>query len=163
MQAAYKQCGKFKNDHVCLLLKDYYGKHIVEEMNHDQWILDDLKVIGIPNDQIISRKPSQIVAELVGGQYYWIYHWHPISLLGYIAVMEGYPPKREQIDYLKRLTGFPETAFQTIAKHSYLDPDHKEDLDNFLNQLPLTNNQQEWISLNALSTAKKLREIFSTI
>ena len=32
------------------------------------------------------------VATLVGAQYYWLRHVHPVSLLGHMAVMEGYSP-----------------------------------------------------------------------
>ena len=35
--------------------------------------------------------PSSQVATLVGAQYYWLRHYHPISLLGHMMVMEGCP------------------------------------------------------------------------
>ncbi len=76
-------------------LGEYYKKHIQEEMNHDEWILNDLQSIGVPHEESLSRKPLQSVAELVGSQYYWIYHWHPVCLLGYISFLEGDPPTRE--------------------------------------------------------------------
>ena len=31
-------------------------------------------------------------AALVGAQYYWIRHVHPVALLGYVMLLEGYPP-----------------------------------------------------------------------
>ena len=36
--------------------------------------------------------PPPSVAGLVGSQYYWILHHHPVAFLGYVALMEGYPP-----------------------------------------------------------------------
>ena len=42
----------------------------------------------------IARPPAPAVAALVGAQYYWVLHHHPVALLGYIGLLEGYPPGR---------------------------------------------------------------------
>jgi hypothetical protein len=140
-------------------LRNYYKKHSQEEMNHDEWLLDDLESIGVSRQESLSRKPSQAVAELVGSQYHWIFHWHPICLLGYISYLEGNPPKMELISQLKRITEYPETAFRTLVKHCDLDPHHRDDLNELLEALPLTAEHEQWITFNALYSAKKLREI----
>jgi hypothetical protein len=159
MQAAYERCLEIEKDELISSLIIYYKRHINEELNHDEWLLDDLEAVGIMRREILSRKPSLAVAELVGSQYYWIYHWDPIYLLGYIAVLEGFPPKKEELDRLQQRTGFSEKAFRTLAKHSYLDPHHKDDLDTLLNNLPLRPHHEEWITSNALQTAHRLIEI----
>jgi len=158
MEAAYHQSQKI-NESVSIPLSAYYEKHIKEELYHDEWLLEDLKSIGISKSEILAKRPSMEVAELAGSQYYWIYHWHPISLLGYIAVMEGYPSSEKDIKQIQLKTGFPTQAFRTLAKHSYLDPDHRADLDKVLDRLPLSNYHKEWITLNALYTFKKLKDI----
>ena len=71
-------------------------------MNHDERLLDDLESIGVSRQESLLRKPLQTVAELVGSQYYWIYYWHPVCLLGYISFLEGDPPKKELIDQLQK-------------------------------------------------------------
>jgi hypothetical protein len=38
--------------------------------------------------QTLSIRPSANVAALVGAQYYWILHHHPVALLGYMATLE---------------------------------------------------------------------------
>jgi hypothetical protein len=160
MHAAYEQCSHLQEQtRLAIDLKGYYKKHIQEETNHDVWLLDDLESISISRQESLSIKPSQAVAELVGSQYYWMYHWHPICLLGYISFLEGDPPGKEAIDQLKKTTGYPDTAFRTIVKHSDLDPYHRDDLNKLLETLPLETKHEQWITYNALYSANKLMEI----
>jgi hypothetical protein len=162
MRAAQEMC-RPERDGMMEGLGKYYARHAVEEMNHDEWLLDDLEAIGVPRQESLSRKPSQAVAELVGSQYYWIYHWHPASLLGYIAVLEGYPPDKRQIDRLRKNTGYPDAAFRTMIKHSGLDPRHRDDLNDLLDSLPLALEHEHWITSNMLYTADKLGQIMKSI
>jgi hypothetical protein len=160
MQTAYEICKKNKTSELIRKTTKYFCDHIQEELNHDEWLIDDLETIGISRQHVMTLKPPNVVAELVGSQYYWIYHFHPICLLGYIAFLEGNPPEKETVDELKNITGYPETAFRTIAKHSYLDPNHRNDMNLLLDSLPLTIQQQEWIISNAVYSANKFNQIF---
>lgn len=163
MQAAERRSLEFGGDALCAALTRYYRKHAKEEAGHDEWLLEDLEEIGVPRSEVLGRRPTEAVAELVGRQYYWIYHWHPVCLLGYIAVMEGYPPQRSFLDGLRSRTGYPEAAFRTLAKHSYLDLYHRKALYAVLDNLPLDHRQEEWVTLNAISTLEKWREITGSI
>jgi hypothetical protein len=163
MKAAYDRCKHLKKEPKLISdLKKYYQKHIQEEMNHDEWLLDDLESISVSRNECLSRLPSLTVAEVVGSQYYWIFHWHPVSLLGYIVFLEGNPPKMELIEYLRTITEYPETAFRTLVKHSNLDPYHKHDLYELLESLPLTPRHEKWITSNALYCAYKLSNLMFT-
>jgi heme oxygenase-like protein len=160
MRAAYERCiVRSDKTELAIELAKYYDKHIQEEMNHDEWLLEDLEAIGITRQEVLSRKPLQTMAELIGSQYYWIYHWHPVCLLGYIFVLEGYPTPRWLIDQLKELTGASDAAFRTLIEHSDLDPHHSKELFEFLDSLPLTQDHEQWITSNAMYTAIKLGEM----
>lgn len=160
MKYAEIECEKISNkDKLAIDVGEYFRKHIKEETNHDNWLLEDLEQMNVSRNEILTKKPSEEVAELVGSQYYWIHHWHPISLLGYIAFLEGHPPEKNFIDKLKENTGFPDGAFRTIIKHSELDTIHRDDLNILLDSLPLTPLQEKWITSNALYSAKKFSEI----
>lgn len=152
-----------KNDSVAVLLTQYFGQHVNEERHHDDWLLEDLGELGIPPQAVWSRMPSPIVASLVGSQYYWIYHHHPVALLGYIAVLEGNPPVESQIAEVIERTGLPERAFRTFIKHARLDPHHRDDLNSALDAMPLTGEQETLIAMSALETqhllALCLREV----
>jgi hypothetical protein len=140
-------------DPVSTAIAAYLEEHIEEELDHDEWLLDDLEVLGEDRSSILARPPSRTVAAFVGAQYYWIFHYHPVALLGYIAVLEGYPPSPAMIDELIARTGYPREAFRTVIAHGELDPGHSAELDELLDRLRLTTEQASVMGLSAMSTA----------
>jgi len=63
----------------------------LEEAGHDEWLLEDLEVLGFSRRQVLARITPPTIAALVGAQYYWIAHQHPVSMLGYCLVLETMP------------------------------------------------------------------------
>ncbi len=163
MRAAEQRCLELGDDQLSSVLAKYYRKHLKEEDGHDRWLLADLEVAGVNRSEVLSRRPLQAVAELVGSQYYWIFHFHPVCLLGYIAVLEGYPPSPEDVRRFIVETGYPEAAFRTLAKHSSLDQHHRDALNDFVDSLPLNREQEEWVTLNAIQTLKKWAEVVVSV
>lgn len=159
MQAAELRSDRLGREPLAAPLGRYYAKHQKEEEGHDDWLLDDLASIGVPREEVLGTRPSDAVTELVGRQYYLIHHWHPVCLLGYISVMEGYPPQRAYLEELKSRTRFPDSAFRTLAKHSYLDVGHRRALYAFMDGLPMEPSHEEWVTLNAIYTLQKWNEI----
>lgn len=145
-----------ERDPVAQVLARYLQKHIPEEQGHDEWLLEDLEVLGIDRSAVLARSPSSTVAALVGAQYYWILHYHPVALLGYIALLEGYPPQRDQIEALIARTGLTRRAFRTLLAHADLDLDHREDLNRTLDALPLTSEQRSVLGLSAMHSVHLL-------
>jgi pyrroloquinoline quinone (PQQ) biosynthesis protein C len=137
-------------------LVEYLDEHVAEEEGHDVTLLQDLEALGLPRDAVLQPMPSPTVAQLVGAQYYWIEHHHPIAFLGFVAVMEGFPPTPTLLETLRTRTGFPEAAFRTYEEHAELDPGHRDHLDETLDALPLSVQHEEIIGLSALSTAALL-------
>ena len=99
----------------------------------------------------------------MGAQYYWVLHYHPVTLLAWIGLLEGYPPPPALIDELRARTGYGAEAFRTLAAHAELDIGHGDELFALLDELPLTAEQSTAIGLNAMSSvhllAKALDEI----
>jgi heme oxygenase-like protein len=153
MEAARARAERYGDDDpVSTQLADYLAQHIPEEQDHDEWLLSDLEQLGVQRSSVLARPPSPTVAALVGAQYYWIFHYHPVSLLGYIALLEGYPPVMEDVEELIARTGSAPAAFRTLAAHAELDPGHRDDLNATLDALPLTDDQAAVLALNALYT-----------
>ncbi|HKD32127.1 MAG TPA: iron-containing redox enzyme family protein [Gaiellaceae bacterium] len=134
-------------------LAAYLEEHVGEELHHDDGLLADLESLGLPCAEVLARMPSASVAALVGAQYYWIHHHHPVAFLGYVALMEGYPPTPELIETLAARTGYPPEAFRTFDQHAELDPGHKDHLDRTLDALPLTEEHETMIATSAAATA----------
>ncbi len=153
------------DDPAAAALAAYLAQHVDEERGHDDWLLDDLEELGVSRESVWSRMPSPTVAALVGAQYYWIHHHHPIAVLGYIAVLEGTPPDESAIAQVIERTGLPARAFRTFIKHARLDPHHRDDLDAALRAMPLSPAQEALVAMSALETQHGLgvclREIVS--
>jgi hypothetical protein len=120
----------------------YLEKLCPEEVGHDEWILEDLEVLGHPREQIEARLTPPTVAAVVGAQYYYIEHCHPVALVGYIAVQEADPAPTETIERLIELTGLPRTAFRNYLRHAILEPRHHDYLDETLDSVPFS--ERDW-------------------
>lgn len=164
METARERARKLSDgDPVAAALAEYLGEHIEEERDHDAWLLDDLETIGVDRAATLARPPSPTVASAVGAQYYWVLHYHPVTMVAWIGLLEGYPPPPALIDELRARTGYGAEAFRTLAAHAVLDVGHGDGLFAFLDGLPLTAEQSTAIGLNAMSSvhllAKALDEI----
>ena len=133
-------------------LAEYLLEHVDEERGHDETLLDDLAVLGLEREEVLARIPSPAVAALVGSQYYWLQHHHPVTFLGFVGVMEGFPPTPELVELLIARTGYPREAFGTFAEHGELDPGHRDHLDRVLDALPLSEEHEAAIGVSALAT-----------
>jgi hypothetical protein len=154
METALLRCGELRPGPGTEPVADYFEKHIPEERHHDEWLLDDLAVLGRARADVEGCVPSPAVAAMVGSQYYWIRHVHPVALLGYIAVMEGYPPTVEHVEALQTNSGYPDQAFRTLLIHARLDVHHRDELDRLLDALPLTPTEVRILDLSALHTVE---------
>ncbi len=153
-EAALKRsCELSDADPLAAPLAAYLEEHVDEELGHDETLLDDLGLLGVDRASAVARMPSPTVAALVGSQYYWILHHHPVAFLGFVALMEGYPPTPELISTLIERTGFPPEAFRTYLEHGDLDPGHRDHLDETLDSLPLTAEHESMLGVSAIASA----------
>jgi len=161
--AAERSQALAETDPVAAALAIYLTKHIPEEVNHDVWLLEDLEVLGWDRATVLAKPPSVTVAALVGSQYYWIFHYHPVALLGYMEIMEGYPPTEQWVRDLIAATGLPQHAFRSFSRHARLDIHHRHDLHAVLDDLPLSADHVAIIGVSALQSAhlaaRALREV----
>jgi Iron-containing redox enzyme len=150
-------------DPVCPRIAGYYRTHALEETHHDDWLLDDLVAIGGDRSKILARMPSSEVASLVGAQYYWALHVHPVSLFGYLAVLEGNPSSLKQLEGIQRAHSLPAEGFRTMVKHARLDPHHRDEMFAQLDELPMTEAQSELVALSAFHAIEHLTLAFEEI
>jgi hypothetical protein len=140
-------------DPVAAHMAPYLEKHIPEEM-HCHWLLEDLEALGYERAAILRQLPSPTVAALIGAQYYWISHYHPVALFGYMELAEGYPPTTAQVDEMIMATGHPPEAFRSLRRHAYLDLEHREELHAVLDSLPLLPEHSTVIGINAMQSVE---------
>jgi hypothetical protein len=164
MEAALRRAEDLAaGDDVAAGLVPYLRSHIPEETGHDDWVLEDLERLGMDRATVLGRTPSPTVAELVGAQYYWILHHHPVVLLGYMTLLEGYPPTAGDVEDLIARTGFDRAAFRTLLHHADADPHHAAELFETMDALPLTTEQVSALGVGALSAAYQLTRLIEEI
>jgi hypothetical protein len=100
---------------------------------------------------------------LVGSQYYWIRHVHPITLLGHMAMIEGYPPSTDRAAVLAEQTGLPREAFTAIDRHAVVDVHHRIDLYRQIDTLPLTPWHEKLIGMSAMHTANGICAVYRDV
>jgi hypothetical protein len=161
MRAAVEVARAAAEDPVCKVLRPYLENHIEEELYHDEWTLDDLSTIGVNRDDVLSRAPAANVASLVGAQYYWIYHYHPVALTGYMIMLESNAPSVQFVQEMIERTGLPAELFRTRMLHAELDPGHQEDLFDLIESLPLSRDQEKLISRSISHTSAMLADCFA--
>jgi hypothetical protein len=138
--------GKFE-----FALRDYYRAHLQEEHGHAVWLANDLKTIGIDVKKIpLSRK----AVEMAGTQYYLIRHLHPGALLGYMAVLEGFPMPMGCVEELERAHG--KRLFRTLRYHAEHDIEHRKELFKVIDAVPT--KYQEIVLNSAAQTAIYISE-----
>jgi len=147
---------------VAAMLVPYLTQHIAEETGHDEWLLEDLQFLGMSRSDVLSRPPARTVAALVGSQYYWVLHAHPVALLGYATVVEGSPVEVEALEYLMK-AGIPREALRTLYLHAELDIDHGAEAGRFLDSLPLTIEQLRLIGLSAMHSVEQLSTVIDEL
>jgi pyrroloquinoline quinone (PQQ) biosynthesis protein C len=150
-------------DPVAARLAPYFERHAAEEARHDDWFLEDAAALGLSVEAVLERVPPPEVAALLGAQYYWIRHAHPVALLGCFAVLEGSPPTLAALAALERRSGAPARAFRTFRKHARLDPRHRADLDALVDELPLSRRQWELLETSAVYTADQLGRVLACV
>lgn len=143
-------------------LRDYLLTHAEEEQGHEQWILNDLVSLGIPRESVLARLPYPSAAALVGAQYFWMMHVHPIAYLGYIAVLEQ-PSSLDFLEEVSARTGIPLSSMSAHVHHATLDPGHVAEFDRTLDGLKITEREREIIAISAVTTVAHLQDVFSEL
>ena len=150
-------------DPVAAALVPYFLEHAREELHHDDWLLEDMAVLGMDPDLARTRHAPADVAAMIGAQYYWLHYSHPVALLGCFAVLEGSPPDVGVLEQVARRTRLPAAALRTLHKHAVLDPHHRDDLDALLDDLPLTPDHAAILGLSALTVMDQLGGILERL
>jgi pyrroloquinoline quinone (PQQ) biosynthesis protein C len=163
MRAARHRALSLPDDPVATQIAAYLEMHIEEEQDHDQWLLDDIESLGINPADVFRATPLPAVVSLLGAQYYWMFHAHPVAIFGYLIVLEGYPPLAHQLEQIRQNTGFSVTAFRCLMSHAEDDPEHIATLNRTLDGMPLTSEQSKYLALSAFHTIDAVASILEEL
>ncbi|HEY1358841.1 MAG TPA: iron-containing redox enzyme family protein [Thermoleophilaceae bacterium] len=163
MEAALERARQLgPDDPVAEGLAAYLEKHIPEEMHGDEpggAALDDLEALGVDRIALQAELPPPKLAALLGAQYFWIFHYHPVAILGFLH-LEAYHPHRPSLEEFIERTGLPRDGFRQLLIHAKLDAVHAREFDRVLDSLPLEPRHEELIGLSAMQSAALLSEVW---
>ena len=143
-------------------LAAYLERHIPEELHGEEpggAALDDLEVLGIDRVALQAQLPPPKMAALLGAQYFWIFHYHPVAILGFLH-LEHYHPHGPSLERFIERTGLPRDGFRQLLIHAKLDAVHARELDRVFDSLPLEPRHEQLIGLSALQTVALLTEVW---
>ena len=106
-----------------IALRAYFTEHLSEEKGHARMLGQDLAKHGV---DVSGVPPYRLAVELAGSQYYYILQQSPYALLGYLAVMEGFPMPVQDVEELASIHG--ESLTRTLMLHAKVDIIHREEL-----------------------------------
>ncbi len=159
MQEALNESLKKMHDPVYQLLAGYMKKHIPEETGHDEWFLEDLAVMGVSQAEAEDRIPSLNITTFIGSQYFLIKHVDPVAIMGYLACTETHPPTVDYVNELVERSRLPKEAFNALMHHAILDVQHKQDIIETINNMPLSEKQYKVLELSAFQTYRYVANI----
>jgi hypothetical protein len=131
-------------------LRQYLGSHMHEERDHAKWLADDLSVWGIDAEAVPLERSA---VELAGLQYYLIYHKNPNAILGYMAVLEGFPFPLDVLELLENIHG--SDVLRCLRYHAENDIEHRKELFRVIDQI-----NDPVIFENAIRTQYLMNEVF---
>jgi hypothetical protein len=148
------------NDPVAAGLVEYLERHIPEELHGGapgRAALDDLEALGVDTAALLARPPPRGMAALIGTLYFWIWHRHPVAILGLLE-LEAFHPHAPTMERLIERTGLPRDGFRQLLLHAELDAHHAQELHRVLDSLPLTEEHEQLVALSALHTMALLMD-----
>ncbi len=95
--------------------------HALEEKSHEKLLEKDFRSLGVDLHSLPELLPTKGVYQT---QYYWIEHVHPLSLFGYILLLEGLAVEAGKEVYQKTKAAHKDSACNFLRVHVVADEDH---------------------------------------
>jgi pyrroloquinoline quinone (PQQ) biosynthesis protein C len=117
-------------------LRGFLYRHMHEESGHEQWVLNDLKAVGVDEATTRAHQPGPYVLALTGWNHWSAAQRHPASALGMLYALEVVASVyggtfSSAIREALLLDGDAGISF--INAHSSLDADHIAELREVIN------------------------------
>jgi hypothetical protein len=71
------------------VLADYFLRRAHEELGRERWAAADLATLGVTEKDLAAAKPSPSCAAMIGYEYYVAGHCNPVSLFGWLYMLEA--------------------------------------------------------------------------
>jgi pyrroloquinoline quinone (PQQ) biosynthesis protein C len=119
-------------------IRYYLYDHMMEEKGHEEWVVNDLEVVGVGRQEVRQYRPSNALLALNGYNYWAADRRNPCSVLGMVYALEVIAsvyggPIASAIKESLLLDGDRGISF--ISSHITMDAEHMAQLRLVLNKL----------------------------
>jgi pyrroloquinoline quinone (PQQ) biosynthesis protein C len=123
-------------DDAAQAIRHFLYAHMHEETGHENWVLNDLDAVGVPEAASRAHAPSAHTLALVGYNHWAAAQRHPCSALGMLYALEVIAsvyggPFADAIRESLLLEG--DSGISFIGSHASLDQQHMAELRQVLN------------------------------
>ena len=115
----------------CLLthpeLASYLLRHAQEETGHDVWAAEDLRDLGVGEEELHASRPVSSCAALIGYTHYVAGFANPIGIFGWMYVLEAVGLDLGNL-VAEKLRSAGVKGVRFIAGHAVADTDHTREI-----------------------------------
>jgi hypothetical protein len=109
-----------------------------EEIDHDQWILNDIAAAGGDADAVRDGPPGMATEVMVAYAYDTIARGNPLGFFGMVHVLEGTSVSLALMaaDRIQQRLRLPNAAFSYLRSHGTLDQEHVAHFQELMDRIP---------------------------
>ena len=124
-------------------LRNAIAEYIEEELGHQEWILNDLKMTGINPETVRYGQPHHTTELMVSYAYDLINRINPVGFFGMVLVLEGtsIALATNASGAIQKQLNLPDEAFSYLTSHGSLDIEHMSFYESLMNQVTDSNDQ----------------------
>ncbi len=110
-------------------LAQYLLHHALEELGHDQWVLEDLRALNVAEEEVGKSKPVPACAAMIGYEYYIAAYGNPVGLFGWLYILEAMGDDLGHLvsAAIKQGLNIPE-GVKFLSGHGEADAEHTKDI-----------------------------------
>jgi thiaminase len=145
-------------------MRDAIAHYIEEELGHQEWILNDIKVCGGDAEAVRNSDPGMAAELMCAYAYDVVQRRNPVGLFGMVLVLEGTSIQiaLEAAKNIQSALDLPDQAFTYLSSHGALDISHMDHFEKVVNRIE-SNEDRQFVIHTAKRFYKLYGDIFRTL
>lgn len=141
-------------------LREAIVHYIVEEVGHQEWILDDLQQLGVDRQTVRRCQPSIATELMIAYAYDTVARGNPVGLFGMVYALEKTSSTiaTHAAGQIREALGLDGEAMTYLVSHGSLDVEHMRHFEKLMNRLEEDGDREA-----VLSAAGVFYELYTNI
>ena len=130
-------------------LREAIANYIEEEIGHQEWILNDIEMLGADRSKAASSQPAFPTDLMVSYAYDTIMRKNPVGFFGMVYVLEKTSSTiaTAAANQIQSALSLPKNAMSYMISHGSLDVGHMQDFERIVNRLTSAEDQRAVIDM----------------